>query len=186
MRVTAGRLKGRRIQSPPGQDVRPTTDKVREAIFSILAHEVPDAAVLDLFAGAGTLGIEALSRGARSVVFVEKAPRAVRILSENLSQLELSARTLEVDWLTALDRLAGENARFDLVFADPPYRTFSPADIVQALDRSSLLAPEGVLIIEADAKAKAELALKVLKRRTFGQTQVIFCASSGGADDTNQ
>ena len=184
MRVTAGTLKGRRLKAPAGQSVRPTIDKVREAIFNVLAHEVPGAAVLDLFAGAGTLGIEALSRGAESAVFVEKSSSAIRVLRENLNELQLTAQTMEIDWSAALSRLMENRVRFDLIFADPPYQMFTPAQIADAVAESRLLAPDGILIIETDAKADADLSLPVLKRRSFGQTQLIFCGA--GAKNTER
>lgn len=183
MRVTGGTLKGRQLTAPAGQHVRPTIDKVREAVFNILAHEVPGAAVLDLFAGAGTLGIEALSRGAESAVFVENASAATRVLLKNLDQLQLEALTLQMDWSAALKRLAENRQRFDLIFADPPYQKFTPAQIADAVAESRLLAPNGILIIETDAKADADLSLPVLKRRSFGQTQLIFCSAGSDCAD---
>lgn len=183
MRVTGGILKGRQLTAPAGQHVRPTIDKVREAVFNILAHEVPGAAVLDLFAGAGTLGIEALSRGAESAVFVENASAATRVLQKNLDQLHLEALTLQMDWSAALKRLAENRQRFDLIFADPPYQKFTPAQIADAVAESRLLAPNGILIIETDAKADADLSLPVLKRRSFGQTQLIFCSAGSDCPD---
>lgn len=183
MRVTGGTLKGRPLTAPAGQHVRPTIDKVREAVFNILAHEVPGAAVLDLFAGSGTLGIEALSRGAESAVFVENASAATLFLQKNLDQLQLEALTLQMDWSAALKRLAQNRQRFDLIFADPPYQKFTPAQIADAVAESRLLAPNGILIIETDAKADADLSLPVLKRRSFGQTQLIFCSAGSDCAD---
>lgn len=187
MRVTAGTLKGRRLKAPTGQNVRPTIDKVREAIFNVLAHEVPGAVVLDLFAGAGTLGIEALSRGAKSAIFVEKSSSAMRVLKENLKELQLDSQTMHMDWSAALRHLFENRQRFDLIFADPPYQMLTPAQIADAVVESRLLTPDGILIIETGAKADANLSLPVLKRRSFGQTQLIFCASgASGASEASE
>jgi len=182
MRVTGGRFLGRRLQVPPGKDVRPTTDKVRQAIFNILVHEIQDARVLDLFAGSGALGIEAVSRGAEFAVFVEKHRVASNCLRRNLAEVTLEARLIEDDWLSAIGRLNAEQAGFDLVFADPPYGIF-PGDAVaeaiigkEPLSPSALLAPEGILIIESGSQEPSVTILRSLKERTFDTTRISFYA----------
>ncbi len=130
MRVIAGRHGGRRLQAPAGEATRPTSDRVREALFSILGARVEGAHVLDLFAGSGALGIEALSRGAAAATFVDAAPDAVRVLRGNLAALGEEAEVVHGDalrWLRAAPRRARQ---YDLVFLDPPYRraaTLGPA-----------------------------------------------------------
>lgn len=123
MRVIAGRLGGRPLKSAPGRDVRPTSDRVREAVFSILGDLVVDARVLDLYAGTGAMAIEAVSRGARGAVCVERSKRAIRTIEANLSALGI-AEEIDVDRADALlyaRRLNGEEELFDVVFCDPPY-----------------------------------------------------------------
>lgn len=121
MRIVAGEWGGRRIQAPPGNATRPTTDRVREAWMSTVADWLPGARVLDLFAGSGALGLEALSRGAESAVFVEQAPPAIKVLRANLDALGAGsrARIIRVDALKFAEGL--DAGSFDVAFADPPY-----------------------------------------------------------------
>ncbi|HEX7120019.1 MAG TPA: 16S rRNA (guanine(966)-N(2))-methyltransferase RsmD [Longimicrobiales bacterium] len=128
MRIIAGRWRGRRIQAPPGRDTRPTTDRVREAWMSALQPELPGAHVLDLFAGSGALGLEALSRGAAHATFVERAGGALRALRENIERLGAAGETTVVrgDAVAYVRRL--ERCAFDVALADPPYgRGFAEA-----------------------------------------------------------
>ncbi|MFQ5894355.1 MAG: 16S rRNA (guanine(966)-N(2))-methyltransferase RsmD [Nitrospinota bacterium] len=125
MRIVAGTAKGRKLRALRGQSTRPTAERVREALFDILGLRVEGARVLDLFAGTGALGLEALSRGAAEVLFIEKDPVAFRLLGENLVHCGFGARgrLLRADVRGALRSLARKGERFDLVFLDPPYRT---------------------------------------------------------------
>lgn len=187
MRITGGEKRGRILKAPDGLTVRPTTDKIRQAIFNILAHETPGARVLDLFCGCGTLGIEALSRGAESVVFVDQSKRSLESLQANLRELSLEPEIMGMDWKTALGRLAQQNRAFDLILADPPYGEFSSETIAKALKSTqefSLLAPEGVFIMEsaADSPAATEKSgLRLIKVRKFGQTKLAFYTHNNGS-----
>ncbi|MGQ9779151.1 MAG: 16S rRNA (guanine(966)-N(2))-methyltransferase RsmD [Bacillota bacterium] len=131
MRIVAGRFRGRRLQGPRHPGLRPTAEKVRKAVFDILGPRVAGAVVLDLFAGAGGLGLEALSRGAKQVIFVERDRRALDLLRRNLRELGLAegeeVRVVAGDVRMVLSRLAGAGERFDLVLADPPYAAASSA-----------------------------------------------------------
>src|SRR5215208_7039866 len=120
MRVIAGTYGGRRLQAPSGTDTRPTADRVREALFSILGARVDGARVLDLFAGSGALGLEALSRGAAGVTFVERAPAALRVLRANLAALGADAEIVPSDALRWLGAASAASRQYDLVFLDPP------------------------------------------------------------------
>lgn len=131
MRIVAGEWRGRRIEAPRGRDTRPTTDRVREAWMSALQPEIPDARVLDLFAGSGALGLEALSRGAEHATFVESAPAALRALNANISTLSAAprARVVRTDAIRFVEGLSpGE---FDLALADPPYGRGFAARLVE-------------------------------------------------------
>src|SRR4051812_5552449 len=129
MRVIAGMYGGRRLSAPPGSRPPPTPDPGREALFSILGARVDGARVLDLFAGSGALGIEAVSRGAENVVFVDDAPAAIRAIRGNLEALGIDADVRRSDALRFLGAAPGSAAQYDLVFLDPPYRLAgSPAD----------------------------------------------------------
>jgi 16S rRNA (guanine966-N2)-methyltransferase len=171
MRVVAGRLGGRRIAAPPGRGTRPTSDRVREALFSILGPLAGER-VLDLFAGSGALGIEALSRGASNAVFVDRDPRAAATIRANLEALGLDARVVARDARTAL-RDARERAdAYDLVFLDPPYRQAGAlaADLAEALQ--PVLAPSARVVSESDRRAPLDLALPLTDERRYGDTLI--------------
>ncbi len=194
MRVIAGSAKGYGLKAPKHLGLRPTPERVKEAIFSSLAARVPGARVLDLFAGTGAFGIEALSRGAASAVFVEKDGRATALVEENLRKTRLAdrARVLRDDVRHAIEMLAREEAAFDLVFADPPY--FKPNDAAREEARGErgrpsfswtrrllesdllprLLAPEGLFLLEHFAK-DTEVAspfFRASRSLGFGDTRV--------------
>ena len=177
MRVTGGELTGRTLRVPRGE-VRPTADRVREALFSMLAHRSALAAarVLDLFAGSGALGIEALSRGAASALFVEKSRNVAITLGENLSALELlgRARVLQRDAAVALRELAHGRERFDLCFIDPPYASALAAPVLASLAASGVLSSRAVLVAESDRRhAPGPIAgLEFAFERRFGDTQI--------------
>jgi 16S rRNA (guanine966-N2)-methyltransferase len=172
MRVIAGTYGGRRIAAPPGSRTRPTSDRVREALFSILGARVDGARVLDLFAGSGALGIEALSRGAESAVFVDDAPAAVRAIRANLDALGAGAEIRRADALRFLGAAPRSGAQYDLVFLDPPYRLADTlADrLSEALP--AVLAPGAVAVAESDRRAPLALDLPQLDERRYGDTLI--------------
>lgn len=179
MRVISGKLRGRRIAAPRGAATRPTAERVREALFSILGPPPPGCRVLDLFAGAGTLAIEALSRGAERAVLVESGRPALAALRANVRELGLAGDT-EV-WprsaATALRRLASEKRRFDWVFIDPPYASDHGAASLEAIAEGELLAPHGVIVLEHDRRRPPAPAVGCLVRtdhRRYGDTELSF------------
>ncbi|MGD9506148.1 MAG: 16S rRNA (guanine(966)-N(2))-methyltransferase RsmD [Syntrophobacteraceae bacterium] len=123
MRIVAGAFRGRRLNPPKGRAVRPTTDRVREAVFSIIATRVPGARVLDLFAGTGAMGLEALSRGAAHAVFVDRSPESIRLIQSNIALCNASERVAVIHDAAqrAIRRLEEQGEKFDIVFLDPPY-----------------------------------------------------------------
>ncbi len=148
MRVIAGTAKGHRLTAPEGRRVRPTTDRVKEALFSSLQTRLPGARVLDLFAGSGALGIEALSRGAASATFVERDRRALQALRQNLDHTDTSprARVEAADVMVVLQRLAGD--RFDIVLLDPPY-DIEPESLAEVLaSLAGAVADGGLVVLE--------------------------------------
>lgn len=152
LRVIGGALKGRTLRVPRGRLLRPTSNRVREALFASLAHELSGARVLDLYAGSGALGIEALSRGAAFALFVESARPALHALQRNLEALQLGARSrvMACEARVAVRRLRAEpGACFDLVLADPPYGSEELPETLASLVAAGLLAPEGVVVVEA-------------------------------------
>jgi 16S rRNA (guanine966-N2)-methyltransferase len=173
VRVVAGRLRGRRLSGPRGSLARPTSDRVREALFSILG-DVTGARVLDLFAGSGALGVEALSRGATRATFVDSEPGAVGTVRRNLVALELEDAT-ELHRLDARAFLRNASAAgrdYDLVFVDPPYRR--AAALAEALSQAlpPVLAPGARVVVESDRRDPLELALPLLDERRYGDTLI--------------
>jgi 16S rRNA (guanine966-N2)-methyltransferase len=170
VRVIAGTHGGRRLVAPPGRDTRPTSDRVREALFSILGP-LDGARVVDLFAGSGALGIEALSRGAASAVFVERAPAAIRALRGNLETLGVHGivQARDVRAFVRDARAAGD--AYDLAFLDPPYR--DAAGLGPALDLAPLLASGGRAVSESDRRGPLDLpGLEVVDERRYGDTLI--------------
>jgi 16S rRNA (guanine(966)-N(2))-methyltransferase RsmD len=167
---------GRRLRAPRGADVRPTSDRVREAVFARIG-DLTGARVLDLYAGTGTLGIEALSRGAARAIFVERAPAALAALRANLETLGLgeASRVLSVDVRTALRRLAREGQRHDLVLVDPPYAAGAVEAVLRAVAEAGILAPEATLVIETSRRHPpgAVPGLARLDERRYGDTLVV-------------
>jgi 16S rRNA (guanine966-N2)-methyltransferase len=178
MRVVAGRLGGRRLRAPRGRDTRPTSDRVREALFSMLGP-LDGARVLDLYAGSGALAIEALSRGAASATLVERDARAIKVIRANLDALGLGPEEARVVHATAAAALQDASARgdaYDLVLLDPPYRD-APAlgrDLSRALP--ALLAPDARVVAESDRRAPLALGLPVLRERRYGDTLICIHA----------
>lgn len=192
MRVIAGKLRGAVLQAPPGINTRPIMGRVKESLFNILGHRLgtpgflPDIAVLDLFAGSGALGIESLSRGARSCLFVERDRQALRVLRANLEELRLSD----------VSRIAGENAwtmripppasgGYGLIFVDPPYRdAVDPLRVADLLERlAPRLSEEGLIVFRYPASVEVRSeplrSLKRVDERTFGTMRVLLLQRSG-------
>ena len=184
MRIIAGALKGRRLVTPKGDTTRPTADQVRIALMDTLTPRLPGARLLDLFAGAGGVGLEALSRGAAHATFVERDPRALAALRANVETLGVAAqaRVERADVRAALDRLAREGARFDIVFLDPPYDQDLVVPTLQRLGASALVAPGGVVVAQHLTKAPPPADVGVLtafRTRRFGETTLTFFRTGG-------
>ncbi|PYS96353.1 MAG: 16S rRNA (guanine(966)-N(2))-methyltransferase RsmD [Acidobacteria bacterium] len=185
MRFTGGEARGRGIKGPRGGGLRPTSDRVREAIFDILGKRVPGARFLDAFAGTGAVGLEALSRGASRTVFLERDRRALRLIRENLGLAPWtgSFAIIEGDALGALEGLARRDERFDIAFFDPPYDHPSPAELLSA--GAALLAPAGILIVEhrssTSIAAPAGTPLRPLRAYRHGDTTLSTFAPTGAA-----
>ncbi len=176
MRVVGGELGGRRLASPPARtrEVRPTSERAREAIFSALGERVDGATVLDLFCGTGALAIEALSRGATRAVLVD---RMTRLATRNVRDLALDAQA-EVIRADALAYLRRARARFDLIFCDPPYRLADRVD----RDLDSLVRPRlargARVILESSARSPLRLSLPVVRERVYGEAHIAIYSDS--------
>ena len=169
MRIISGTKKGARIAAPKGESTRPTGDRVREAAFNLIGP-VENATVLDLFAGSGAFGLEALSRGAASASFVERDRGACRTISENLAKLALTgARVVCAD---AVPTLRQESRCYDLVLADPPYEAWAELQPKLAELLPRVLAPAGLLVVETGARTKPSLPLALRTSRRYGSARL--------------
>jgi 16S rRNA (guanine966-N2)-methyltransferase len=172
VRVIAGRLGGRRLKAPRGRSTRPTSDRVREALFSMLGP-LDGVSVLDLFAGSGALGIEALSRGAAKVVFAERDAAAAGALNENLTALGIGREQGELrrgDALRALESARERGEKYDLVFIDPPYRRAPDWGPELSALLPPLLAPAARVVVESDRRLPLQLEMGIELERRYGDT----------------
>ena len=155
MRLIAGKYRSRRLKGPGTMRIRPTSDRLRETLFNVLGSSIADSYFVDLFAGTGAVGIEAISRGARDVFFVESSAKAARLVRENLASLEIrtGAEVIEADAVRGLERLASRRLMADFIFLDPPYEKADEySDVLEFLDASHLIAPRGIVIVEHFSK----------------------------------
>lgn len=184
MRVIAGTARSLQLKTLDGLDTRPTTDRIKETLFNMLAPYLYDCIFLDLFAGSGGIGIEALSRGAMETVFVEKNPKAMACIKDNLkhTHLERKALTISSDVMTALYRLEGEK-QFDYIFMDPPYNQELEKQVLTYLAESDLLAHQGVIIVEAAKDTSFdyldELGFQIIKEKVYKTNKHVFIEPSG-------
>jgi 16S rRNA (guanine966-N2)-methyltransferase len=173
VRIIAGSRKGSRIAAPKGAGTRPTGDRVREAAFNLIGP-MDDASVLDLYAGSGAMGLEALSRGARRCVFVEADRAACRVIKANLEKLRLTgAVVLCRDALGALREERAGGRRYDLVLVDPPYSEYASSLQMELADLlPGVLAPDGLLVVETAARTEPELPLELVTSRRYGSARL--------------
>jgi 16S rRNA (guanine966-N2)-methyltransferase len=179
LRIIGGALKGKKLYSVRDMSIRPTSDKLREAIFNILSYQVPDAVVLDLFAGTGALGIEALSRGAESVVFVDNRKRSLSILRRNINACMLDQKSDVVKWNIRqnLNCIKSKKQNFDLVFLDPPYDNNLIKPTLFNLDKSHSLKDGACIVIEHsffELIPTDHFAFDLFDQRKYGKTLVSF------------
>jgi 16S rRNA (guanine(966)-N(2))-methyltransferase RsmD len=184
MRIISGTSRGKKLRTLRGQTIRPTSDRVKESIFNILAEEVAGKHVLDLFAGTGNLGIEALSRGATKTIFVEKEKSAIDLIKKNLSQCGFADRsqiiTGEVE--RAIRHLHRKGEVFDLIFMDPPYRKGLVQRTLEILQTQSVHHEGSILVIEHDRREALSESMQgwtLTRKRQFGDTVVSFIAPTG-------
>ena len=172
MRIIAGTHRGHRIAAPKGLDTRPTSDRVRESAFNLIGP-VDGASVLDLFAGSGAMGLEALSRGAESATFVEADRRAAETIDENLAKLRLTgARIVRDDAVRALAAEASAGRKYDLVLVDAPYDLYPELEPKLARYLPHVLADGGLLVVETGARVEPELPLEQRTSRRYGSARV--------------
>lgn len=167
MRVITGSARGRRLREPQGMDIRPTTDKVKESIFNIVQFDIPGRRVLDLFAGTGQLGIEAASRGAESVTFVDSSKTAAKLVKENLAHCALQGQVHQMDAVSFL-AVCGQ---FDLIFIDPPYGSELYDKVLESIIKFDILSEGGIIVCESRPE-KILPELPTLRRKEYNYGKV--------------
>lgn len=181
LHIFSGLYKKRSIKTPKGINTRPTTGIVRQAVFNILQNQIEGMSFLDLFAGSGAMGLEALSRGAKYSVFVENEKNAFKCIEENIEHLGVASNTkvLRLNVLAALNNLGNSKSSFDCIYADPPYMQMNEGvlishQVVEAISKNALLKKGGILFIEEDKGARLEEyhyeGLKFVEKRAFGKS----------------
>lgn len=174
IRVIAGAARGRRLVTPKGLSTRPTRDRIRESLFSILAPRLAGARVLDLFAGSGALGLEALSRGAREACFVERSPAALAAIRENVARVGVAGGTILAEDALAFVARADGPCAFDIVFADPPYAGGTGRRLLDCGRWDRLLADGGILVLESEDELVPPAGLELADARRYGRTYLNF------------
>lgn len=177
MRIISGKYKGHQLASFQAGHIRPTTDRVKESMFNILMNDIEGARVLDLFSGTGSLGLEALSRGAREVTFVEKNKSSIDILRKNLAKLKVTEpyQIIQKDVLSFLKSFKGDP--FDIIFADPPFTEEMAHDVMLGASQSQIFQPSTIMLIESGRREKIEDDYETLIRydvREFGDKFLSF------------
>ena len=171
MRVISGTARGRKLVSPEGFDIRPTTDNVKESLFNIIQFDIEGRRVLDLFAGSGQLGIECLSRGAESAVFVDERREAIKIVKQNLEKCGFSAEVVMTDAISYLKRCD----KFDIIFVDPPYDSDYYEIVMQNINLFDILTKGGIIIFESradHAPVDCDLPYYPLKSYVYGKVRL--------------
>lgn len=181
MRIGSGEMRGRRLHAPRGERTRPTSGRLKKSLFDVLAGRLPDARVLDLYAGSGSLAFEALSRGASEAVMVERNRKACESIRRNASELRLAERVeiLSMEVSSAISKLRHRGDRFQVIFADPPYRSSEAEDLLVQLGDGSLLAEGGLLVLEHHHKRELRErygSLKHLRVIKAGESCLSFFA----------
>jgi 16S rRNA (guanine966-N2)-methyltransferase len=171
VRIIAGTRKGHTIHAPKGLDTRPTGDRVREAAFNLIGP-VDGATVLDLFAGSGAMGLEALSRGADRAVFVERDADAAHAIDRNLEKLRLRGTILRQDAITAVAAEAAAGRKYDLVLVDPPYDMYLDVQPQLARYLPAIVSEDGLVVVETDARVEPELPLPGRTSRKYGAARI--------------
>lgn len=179
LRVISGKARGLKLDSPKNQDVRPTTDRVKESLFNIINPYIRESNILDLFAGTGSLGIECLSRGAKNCVFVDKSKDSINIIKSNVkkARVENESTILNVDFKDAVKRLSSQNQKFDVIFMDPPYYENMFIECLKIIDELNLLYEDGIIVVEHDTKDLFDESIGNLVKsrdKKYGNTTLTF------------
>jgi 16S rRNA (guanine966-N2)-methyltransferase len=179
MRIISGAAKGRRLLSPEGMDTRPTLDRIKESIFNIIQNRIADSIVLDVFAGTGSLGLEAVSRGAKECYLIDKGQTTFKYLKQNVENFNFTDRCkcFNMDSYSALKDFCGKNVSFDLIFIDPPYLKDMIPPAIDIITKGKLLKKDGLIVCKIDTQEviyEGNLEIKLTDHRKYGNTTVCF------------
>lgn len=184
MRIISGSARGLKLATLEGTETRPTLDRVKEPLFSIIQTKIKDAKVLDLFAGSGALGLEALSRGAQNAVFTDISKRAVEVINQNIKKMKFEEKSvvLNQSYEKTLKELASESKEFDLIFLDPPYASGLLENAIQEIISYNLLSKEGIIIVETDMESELQkvqnIGLHIKDIRKYGRVILLMLGHS--------
>lgn len=185
MRVISGNARGTLLYSLEGNATRPTLDRVKEALFNIIQNSIPQANVLDLFAGSGALGIEALSRGAINAVFCDKSSKAIEIIKKNIEKTHLKdkSKVIQKNYINALEECK-DKYKFDIIFIDPPYDDNIAVSSIEKIISLDLLSEDGIIILETDEEKRElenleKINVNVYDLRKYGRVKLIFLNRKG-------
>ena len=183
MRVISGNARGTKLKTLAGENTRPTLDRVKESLFSIIQDKIQEAYVLDLFAGSGALGIETLSRGAKYAVFCDNEKQAIEIIQENIEKTKNVEKALimKCDYTDCLEKVVLQNKKFDIIFIDPPYESSNRKNAIEIILQKNLLSEDGIIIIETQDKTESEkiTEFNVYDERKYGRVSLIFLNRKG-------
>lgn len=181
MRVISGKARGKKLVSLEGLTTRPTLDRVKEALFNIIQFDIENKRILDLFAGSGALGIEALSRGANSATFCDNSYEAIQVIKTNIENTKNVDKSIVInkDYSLALNSLSKQNKKFNIIFLDPPYKTDFGIKALKAILDLEILAKDGMIILETDDEQKEQeiihiQGINVFDKRKYGKVMLIF------------
>jgi 16S rRNA (guanine966-N2)-methyltransferase len=183
LRVISGEAGGIPLKSTKGSNTRPTTDRMKETLFNIIQKEVPGSKVLDLFAGSGALGIEALSRGSVCGVFVDKNVRSIQVIQENLANTGLLDRgkVFQTDYITALRKLGENQEKFHIIFLDPPYDQKFLMDAIQRIKDCQLLEKGGLIVVEKSLQESVSIdGVECVRKKIMGHSEILFLKIAEG------
>lgn len=177
MRIIAGKYRGRKLLEFKGRDIRPTSDKAREAFFSIIQNRTPNSEFLDLFAGTGCMGFEALSRGAKTVVMSDSSKAACALIEQNAEKLGVNVELYGVPAMYVLNKLIANKRQFDIIFLDPPYATNYGEEALNIISKNNLLKDDGIAVFETDKHnndIKNIENLELVYEKSYGKARFLF------------
>lgn len=186
MRIISGSARGTKLVTLEGEATRPTLDRIKEPLFSIIQNKIRDAYVLDLFSGSGALGLESLSRGAKTAILCDNNNEAIKIINQNVTKTKMQEKAIVInkDYKECLQKLKNKNIKFDLIFLDPPYRSNCAINALKEILKLDLLSKDGIIIIETDDEIKEienvkQIDINIDDIRRYGRVKLMFLSRKG-------